>query len=72
MTLSHRRHALRTLAGAAALTLLPLQAALATADQFAAKQAVFGIDTALKALKEKKAQKDLPSVVETQVVLVTK
>ena len=45
---------------------------LATADQFAAKQAVFGIDTALKALKEKKAQKDLPSVVETQVVLVTK
>ena len=45
---------------------------LATADQFAAKQAVFGIDTALKALKEKKAQKDLPSAVETQVVLVTK
>jgi ribose transport system substrate-binding protein len=45
---------------------------LATADQFAAKQAVFGIDTALKALKEKKAQKDLPAVVETQVVLVTK
>ena len=45
---------------------------LATADQFAAKQAVFGIETALKALKEKKAQKDLPAVVETQVVLVTK
>jgi ribose transport system substrate-binding protein len=45
---------------------------LATADQFAAKQAVFGIQTALKALKEKKAQKDLPAVVETDVVLVTK
>jgi ribose transport system substrate-binding protein len=45
---------------------------LATADQFAAKQAVFGIETALKALKEKKAQKDLPAAVETQVVLVTK
>ncbi len=45
---------------------------LATADQFAAKQAVFGIETALKAIKEKKAQKDLPSAVETQVVLITK
>jgi ribose transport system substrate-binding protein len=45
---------------------------LATADQYAAKQAVFGIETALKALKDKKAQKDLPAVVETQVVLVTK
>jgi len=45
---------------------------LATADQFAAKQAVFGIETALKALKEKKTQKDLPASVETQVVLVTK
>jgi ribose transport system substrate-binding protein len=45
---------------------------LATADQFAAKQAVFGIETALKALKEKKAQKDLPAVVETDVVLITK
>jgi ribose transport system substrate-binding protein len=45
---------------------------LATADQFAAKQAVFGIETALKAIKEKKTQKDLPGVVETQVTLVTK
>ena len=45
---------------------------LATADQFAAKQAVFGIETALKAIKEKKTQKDLQPVVETQVVLVTK
>jgi ribose transport system substrate-binding protein len=45
---------------------------LATVDQFGAKQAVFGIDTALKAIKEKKAQKDLQPVVETQVTLVTK
>ncbi|EDZ98745.1 periplasmic binding protein/LacI transcriptional regulator [Burkholderia sp. H160] len=45
---------------------------LATADQFAAKQAVFGIDTALKALSEKKKQSELSGVVETPVVLVTK
>jgi ribose transport system substrate-binding protein len=45
---------------------------LATADQFGAKQAVFGIETALKAIKDKKAQKDLSPVVETQVVLVKK
>lgn len=45
---------------------------LATADQFGAKQAVFGIETALKALKDKTAQKDLAPVVETQVVLVKK
>ena len=45
---------------------------LATVDQFGAKQAVFGIDTALKALKEKKAQKDLQPVVETEVRLITK
>ena len=45
---------------------------LATADQFAAKQAVFGIETALKALKDKKTQKDLSPVVETEVVLVTR
>ena len=45
---------------------------LATVDQYGAKQAVFGIDTALKAIKEKKAQKDLAPVVETQVTLVTK
>ena len=45
---------------------------LATADQFGAKQAVFGIETALKAVKAKKAQKDLAPVVETQVVLVKK
>ncbi len=45
---------------------------LATVDQFGAKQAVFGIETALKAIKEKKSQKDLAPVVETQVTLVTK
>ncbi len=45
---------------------------LATADQYAAKQAVFGIDTALKAIDEHKKQSELSSVVETPVVLVTK
>jgi len=45
---------------------------LATADQYAAKQAVFGIDTAPKALSEHKKQADLSGVVETPVELVTK
>jgi ribose transport system substrate-binding protein len=45
---------------------------LATADQYAAKQAVFGIDTALKAIAEHKKQSDLSQVVETPVDLVTK
>ncbi|KAA1011967.1 sugar ABC transporter substrate-binding protein [Paraburkholderia panacisoli] len=45
---------------------------LATADQYAAKQAVFGIDTALKALSEHKNQSQLSGVVETPVSLVTK
>jgi ribose transport system substrate-binding protein len=45
---------------------------LATADQYAAKQAVFGIDTALKALSEHKKQSDLSGIVETPVTLVTK
>ena len=45
---------------------------LATADQFAAKQAVFGIEIALKALAEKKKQNDMPTEVKTDVVLVTK
>jgi ribose transport system substrate-binding protein len=44
---------------------------LATADQFAARQAVFGIDTALKMIKgEKLDVKD--GVIETPVELVTK
>ncbi|CAH2894839.1 MAG: Ribose ABC transporter, substrate-binding protein RbsB (TC 3.A.1.2.1) [uncultured Paraburkholderia sp.] len=45
---------------------------LATTDQYAAKQAVFGIDTALKALSEHKKQSDLSGVVETPCDLVTK
>ncbi|GLU30395.1 sugar ABC transporter substrate-binding protein [Trinickia caryophylli] len=45
---------------------------LATVDQFAAKQAVFGIDTALKAIREHKKQNELSSVVETPVELVVK
>jgi ribose transport system substrate-binding protein len=45
---------------------------LATANQYAAKQAVFGIDTALKALEEHKKQSELSQVVETPVDLVTK
>ncbi len=45
---------------------------LATADQFAAKQAAFGIDVALKAIKDKTPQAQLPVEVKTDVVLVTK
>ena len=45
---------------------------LATADQFAAKQAVFGIETALKALSAKQPQSSMPAEVKTDVVLVTK
>ena len=45
---------------------------LATADQFAARQAVFGIETALKALADKKPQSAMPAEVKTDVVLVTK
>ena len=45
---------------------------LATADQFGAKQAVFGIEIALKALAEKKKQADMPAAIQTDVVLVTK
>ena len=45
---------------------------LATADQYAAKQAVFGIEIALKALAEKKKQSELPAEVKTDVALVTK
>jgi ribose transport system substrate-binding protein len=45
---------------------------LATADQYAAKQAVFGIEAALKAVKVKTPQNQMPGTVETQVDLVTK
>jgi ribose transport system substrate-binding protein len=44
---------------------------LATADQHAAEQAVFGIEIALKALAAKKTQAQLGDVVETSVDLVT-
>ena len=45
---------------------------LATADQYAAKQAVFGIELAQKALAAKTPQNQLPATVKTDVVLVTK
>ncbi len=45
---------------------------LATADQYAAKQAVFGIELAQKALAAKTPQVQLPALVKTDVVLVTK
>lgn len=45
---------------------------LATADQYAAKQAAFGIDVALKAIKAKTPQAQMPAEVKTDVVLVTK
>ena len=44
----------------------------ATVDQFAAKQAVFGIDVALKALANKTSQSSLPASLKTEVALVTK
>ncbi|EXF94618.1 LacI family transcriptional regulator [Pseudomonas fluorescens HK44] len=44
---------------------------LATADQFAAKQAVFGIETALKMLKGEKVDSGTNGVIETPVELVT-
>jgi ribose transport system substrate-binding protein len=45
---------------------------LATADQFAARQAVFGIEAALKAVKGEKVQTNDKGVIETPVELVTK
>ncbi|WP_085599464.1 MULTISPECIES: sugar ABC transporter substrate-binding protein [unclassified Pseudomonas] len=45
---------------------------LATADQFAAKQAVFGIEAALKILKGDKVDSGANGVIETPVELVTK
>ncbi|KTC33975.1 LacI family transcriptional regulator [Pseudomonas sp. ABAC61] len=45
---------------------------LATADQFAAKQAVFGIEAALKILKGEKVDSGVNGVIETPVELVTK
>jgi ribose transport system substrate-binding protein len=45
---------------------------LATADQFAARQAVFGIETALKIIKGEKVDSSANGVIETPVELVTK
>ena len=45
---------------------------LATADQFAARQAVFGIETALKIVKGEKVDSGTSGVIETPVELVTK
>lgn len=44
---------------------------LATVDQFPARQAVFGVDVALKALTEMTRQQDLTPYVETPLQLVT-
>ena len=45
---------------------------LATLDQFAAKQAVYGLDVVMQAHVERQAQDDLSDFIETPVVLVTK
>lgn len=45
---------------------------LATVEQFGARQAVFGVDVAVKALLEKRRQGDLSPYMETPVQLVTK
>lgn len=45
---------------------------LATEDQFAGEQAVFGIELALKALAEKTSQDALPPMVQTPVKLIVK
>jgi len=45
---------------------------LATADQYGSKQAVFGIEIAVKAVKAKTAQNAMPGVFQTKVDLVTK
>jgi ribose transport system substrate-binding protein len=44
----------------------------ATIDQFAGKQAVFGIEVALKAIASKTAQSALPAMSSTEVTLVTR
>ncbi|RFU46536.1 substrate-binding domain-containing protein [Paraburkholderia sp. DHOC27] len=44
---------------------------LATVDQFAARQAVFGVDVALKALDEHTREQDLSPFIETPLQLVT-
>jgi ribose transport system substrate-binding protein len=44
---------------------------LATINQFADRQAVFGIDVALKAVTERRKQRELSKVIETPLQLVT-
>ncbi|WP_244817841.1 substrate-binding domain-containing protein [Caballeronia sp. Lep1P3] len=45
---------------------------LATVEQFGARQAVFGVDVAVKALVEKRRQRDLSPYMETPVQVVTR
>jgi ribose transport system substrate-binding protein len=45
---------------------------LATVDQFAAKQAVYGVDVALQALLQQRKQDDLSASIETPVILITR
>lgn len=45
---------------------------LATVEQFGARQAVFGVDVAVKALLEKRRQRDLSPFMETPVQVVTR
>lgn len=45
---------------------------LATVDQFAGQQAVFGIELALTALSEETPQRDLPTLVQTPLKLITR
>ena len=45
---------------------------LATADQYAARQAVFGIEAALKMLKGERPEVDADNVIQTPVDLVTR
>lgn len=44
---------------------------IATADQFPAKVAEYGLDLAIKAIRENTLQADLPTIVQTPVQLVT-
>ena len=44
---------------------------LATVNQFAARQAIFGVDVALKAVTEQRKQNELSRVIETPLQLVT-
>ena len=44
---------------------------LATMNQFAERQAVFGVDVALKAVTEQRKESDLSQVIETPLQLVT-